>query len=92
MNDCTVNRGKLSVRALFFGETLIVDVLNGRNLKSMDTRGSADPYVKLQLLPHHKFTESAVLKSKVHKHTLFPLFDETFTLLVGYSFSNRILL
>ena len=77
--------GSISVRASFSGDQLTIDILNGRNLKAMDSSGSADPYVKVQLLPSHHFPDAAVLKTKVHKNTLFPLFDETFTLCV-YSF------
>jgi Ca2+-dependent lipid-binding protein len=45
----------------------------------MDANGSADPYVKVQLLPIQQFPDAAILKSKVHKRTLFPLFEESFT-------------
>ena len=72
--------GSITVRASFTGDQLTLDILNGRNLKAMDSSGSADPYVKVQLLPIHHFPDATVLKTKVHKNTLFPLFDETFTL------------
>jgi len=74
--------GSITVRASFSGHQLTLDILNGRNLKAMDSSGSADPYVKVQLLPSHHFPDATVLKTKVHKNTLFPLFDETFTLCV----------
>ena len=72
--------GSLAVRALFVDERLIVQVLNGRDLKVMDVGGSSDPYVKIQLIPGETFGENAVQKTRVHKKTLFPLFDETFIL------------
>ena len=74
--------GSVTVRASFNADQLVIDILNGRNLKAMDSSGSADPYVKIQLLPAHNFPDATVMKTKVHKNTLFPLFDETFTLFV----------
>ena len=70
--------GSLTVRAAFVDDQLTIEVLNGRNLKPMDSSGSSDPYVKIQLLPASQFPDAAELKTKVHKNTLFPLFDETF--------------
>jgi hypothetical protein len=74
-----VGLGSLSVRVIFIDDALNIDILTARNLKAMDTNGSADPYVKVQLLPTHHFPDAAILKSKVHKRTLFPLFEESFT-------------
>lgn len=71
--------GSLTVRAVFVDDNLNIDVLNARNLRRMDATGSADPYVKLQLLPSHHFPDAVVLKTKVQKNTLFPLFDDSFT-------------
>ena len=70
--------GTLAVRALFVDETLTLEILHGRNLKKMDVGGSADPYVKVQLLVPD--TLPPTQKTKVQKNTLLPLFDETFTL------------
>ncbi|EFX82091.1 hypothetical protein DAPPUDRAFT_316637 [Daphnia pulex] len=74
-----VGLGSLSVRVIFIDDALNIDILNARNLKPMDANGSADPYVKVQLLPTQHFPDAAILKSKVHKRTLFPLFEESFT-------------
>lgn len=71
--------GSLSVRVIFIDDALNIDILNARNLKAMDANGSADPYVKVQLLPTTTFPDAAILKSKVLKNTLFPLFEESFT-------------
>ena len=71
--------GSITVRAVFVNDTLTLDILNCRNLKATDSGGSADPYVKVQLMPADKFLDAVVYKSKVHKNTLFPLFDETFS-------------
>jgi len=72
--------GSLAIRAMFIGDELIVEVLNGRNLKVMDYNGSADPYVKVSILPPHHFDDVKSQRTKVQKNTLFPLFDETFNL------------
>ena len=75
--DCGL--GSVTVRALFVNESLTLDILNARNLKPTDSGASADPYLKVQLMPSDKFPDSTGLKSKVHKNTLFPLFEETFS-------------
>jgi hypothetical protein len=74
-----VGLGSISVRAIFIEDTLKINVLNARNLKAMNAHGSADPYIKVKLLPIQHFPDPAKLKSKVHKHTLFPLFEKSFT-------------
>lgn len=72
-------RGSITVRAVFVNDTLTLDILNCRNLKAMDSGGSANPYVKVQLMPADKFPDAPVFKSKVYKNTLFPLIDEKFS-------------
>lgn len=44
--------------------------------------GKCDPYIKIKLLPEEKFAEIKVPKTHVQKETQFPLFDETFNMLV----------
>lgn len=44
--------------------------------------GKCDSYVKIRLLPEEKFVEIKLPKTHVQKETLFPLFDETFNMLV----------
>lgn len=44
--------------------------------------GKCDSYVKIRLLPEEKFTEIKPPKTHVQKETLFPLFDQTFNMLV----------
>uniref|UniRef100_A0A0A9YAH0 Protein unc-13 D n=1 Tax=Lygus hesperus TaxID=30085 RepID=A0A0A9YAH0_LYGHE len=57
---------------------LRIEILNCRNLLPTDSNGSCDPYVKIQLLPEEKFNGVVKPRTKIHKKTLFPLFDETF--------------
>ncbi|XP_046623999.1 protein unc-13 homolog 4B isoform X3 [Neodiprion virginianus] len=49
--------------------------------KLKDGRSSkCDPYVKIRLLPEERFVHIKQPKTRVHKETLFPLFDETFSI------------
>ncbi|PNF14104.1 unc-13-like protein 4B [Cryptotermes secundus] len=72
--------GLLTVRMQFVEDLLRIEVLNARNLHPMDTNGSCDPYVKIHLLPEEKFTTITKPRTKTHKKTMFPLYDEYFTL------------
>lgn len=53
---------------------LTVGILQAADLISMDSGGTSDPYVKVQLLPEKK----KKYDTKVHKKTLNPVFNETF--------------
>jgi len=46
----------------------------------LEFSGLCDPYVKVHLLPEEKFTTVTKPRTKTHKKTLFPLFDENFTM------------
>ena len=70
--------GTLTVRALFVGNELVIEVLNARDLLPVDTNGYADPYVDIRLMPSSKFSDWRQKTQKKGK-TLFPLFDETVT-------------
>lgn len=54
---------------------LVVGILQAAELPAMDVGGSSDPYVKLYLLPDKK----KKFETKVHRKTLEPSFNETFT-------------
>lgn len=89
-----VGLSSLTVRVIFIGNTLTIDILNARNLTRMNTSGldnrkmtkkeekninkSINSYVKVQLLPSHHFPDGVIKRSKVHKNNLFPLFEESF--------------
>lgn len=49
--------------------------MQAAELPAMDVGGSSDPYVKLYLLPDKK----KKFETKVHRKTLEPSFNETFT-------------
>ncbi|XP_021939432.1 protein unc-13 homolog 4B isoform X2 [Zootermopsis nevadensis] len=74
------NLGLLTVRIQFVEDLLRIEILNARNLHAMDANGSCDPYVKVHLLPEEKFRTVTKPRTKTHKKTMFPLFDENFTL------------
>ena len=57
-----------------------IDVMNARNLAPMDSNGSCDPFVRIQLIPEEKFGNVNKIKTKSHDKTLFPLFDEKFSM------------
>lgn len=54
----------------------------------MDSGGTSDPYVKVFVLPDKK----KKFDTKVHKKTLNPVFNETFTFKVSWSSSARCLI
>ncbi|XP_041747130.2 synaptotagmin-1-like [Coregonus clupeaformis] len=60
---------------------MVVGILQACDLPAMDVGGSSDPYVKLYLLPDKK----RKFETKVHRKTLNPTFNETFTFKVLYS-------
>lgn len=72
--------GELSFRCKFDGDTLKIEMINARNLPAMDSNGTCDSFVRIHLLPEHKFSSVEKPKTKTHNKTLFPLYDETFTL------------
>lgn len=56
--------------------------MQAAGLPAMDVGGSSDPYVKLYLLPDKK----KKFETKVHRKTLEPNFNETFTFKVKFFF------
>lgn len=72
--------GELTVRAKIEDNNLKISVINARNLKAMDSNGNTDAFVRIHLLPEHKFSGIVKPKTQTHYKTLFPLFDEDFVL------------
>ncbi|XP_030843625.1 synaptotagmin-1-like isoform X3 [Strongylocentrotus purpuratus] len=60
---------------------LNVGVMQASELPGMDFSGTSDPYVKVYLMPDKK----KKYETKVHRKTLNPVFNETFTFKVPYS-------
>ncbi|XP_076251022.1 C2 and C2B_Munc13-like domain-containing protein staccato isoform X3 [Rhynchophorus ferrugineus] len=72
--------GELSFRCKFQNDSLIIEIMNARDLLVMDSNGTTDSFVRIHLLPEHKFIGVEKPKTKTQNKTLFPLFDETFTI------------
>lgn len=72
--------GILTVQCYFNGRTLEVEIMNAKHLVPMDSDGSCDPFVRIHFFPDCKFGNVSQPKTKVHEKTLFPLFDEKFSM------------
>ncbi|XP_034183357.1 synaptotagmin 1 isoform X2 [Osmia lignaria lignaria] len=59
----------------FNTNSLAVTVIQAEDLPALDMGGTSDPYVKVYLLPDKK----KKFETKVHRKTLSPVFNETFT-------------
>ncbi|XP_040450099.1 LOW QUALITY PROTEIN: synaptotagmin-3 [Falco naumanni] len=75
--------GRLSValRYAYGSQQLVVRVLRALDLPAKDANGFSDPYVKIYLLPDRK----RKFQTKVHRKTLNPVFDETFSFGVPFA-------
>ncbi|CAG7709965.1 unnamed protein product [Allacma fusca] len=80
MNTEIVEHGVLTFRTAYCeeNEILHVEILNCRDLKSCDSDGFNDPYVKLHMIPRERYP-NIKKKTPAERKTLFPLFDKTFT-------------
>lgn len=73
--------GILTIQCFFQGNTLELEVMNAKHLIPMNSDGSTcDPFVRIHFYPEDKFIGIAQPKTKVHQKTLFPLFDEKFSM------------
>uniref|UniRef100_A0A3P9AGZ7 Synaptotagmin n=1 Tax=Esox lucius TaxID=8010 RepID=A0A3P9AGZ7_ESOLU len=79
--DVKLGKLEFSLDYNFTENTMVVGILQACDLPAMDVGGSSDPYVKLYLLPDKK----RKFETKVHRKTLNPTFNETFTFKVPYS-------
>nr|XP_020663896.1 synaptotagmin-3 [Pogona vitticeps]XP_020663897.1 synaptotagmin-3 [Pogona vitticeps]XP_020663898.1 synaptotagmin-3 [Pogona vitticeps]XP_020663899.1 synaptotagmin-3 [Pogona vitticeps]XP_020663901.1 synaptotagmin-3 [Pogona vitticeps]XP_020663902.1 synaptotagmin-3 [Pogona vitticeps]XP_020663903.1 synaptotagmin-3 [Pogona vitticeps] len=75
--------GRLSfgLRYAYTTEQLVVRILRGVDLPAKDANGFSDPYVKMYLLPDRK----KKFQTKVHRKTLNPVFNETFSFNVPFA-------
>lgn len=72
--------GLLTVQCFFSRNTLEIEVMNAKHLVPMDKDGQCDPFVRLHFYPEDKFIGVPQPKTKVIQKTLFPLFDEKFSM------------
>ncbi|XP_010221021.1 PREDICTED: synaptotagmin-3-like, partial [Tinamus guttatus] len=71
----------VAVRYAYGSEQLVVRILRALDLPAKDANGFSDPYVKMYLLPDRK----KKFQTKVHRKTLNPVFDETFSFGVPFA-------
>mgnify|MGYP002655273053 CR=1 FL=1 len=72
--------GLLTVQCFFNKNILEIEIMNAKHLVPMDSDGSCDPFVRIHFYPEDKFINASQPKTKVHQKTLFPLFDEKFSM------------
>lgn len=70
----------------FNSNSLAVTVIKAEDLPALDMGGTSDPYVKVYLLPDKK----KKFETKVHRKTLNPEFNETFTFKVNGYLKNTL--
>jgi hypothetical protein len=72
--------GTITIRAAYYEDKgqLQIEILHGHNMKAYDINGLSDPYVKLRIIPP-EICGPVKNKTKVQEKTLFPMFDEIFT-------------
>lgn len=75
--------GKLSYRMCYnFNESILsVTILRAEKLPAMDLNGYSDPYVKVYLTPEKR----NYYKTRIHRKSLNPTFDETFQFRIAYA-------
>ncbi|XP_053501873.1 rabphilin-3A [Ictalurus furcatus] len=85
-SDDATTLGMLEFSLLYEEEnhTLHCNIIRAKGLKSMDSNGLADPYVKLHLLPGA--SKSNKLRTKTLRNTLNPFWNET---LVYHGLTNE---
>ncbi|XP_023169664.2 protein unc-13 homolog 4B isoform X2 [Drosophila hydei] len=76
--QATSRFGQLTISAQFTDSGLFLNILNARNLVSMDKNGLCDSFVKVFMMPSARFNGFTPVKTAVHNKNCFPLYDEQF--------------
>lgn len=72
---------KLGLKERRDGKAILhAKLLGARELIALDTNGKSDPFIQLQVVPHHLFPGCEVQQSTVKKSTLEPIYNEMFEL------------
>ncbi|XP_058802442.1 synaptotagmin-7 isoform X2 [Phymastichus coffea] len=69
-----VGQIQFSLEYDFQNTTLVLKIIQGKNLPAKDLSGTSDPYVRVTLLPDKKHR----LETKIKRRTLNPRWNETF--------------
>lgn len=79
----SVKLGKIKYSVSYdFGRSILsIEIMEAASLPGLDLCGLSDPYVKIYFEPDKKYCE----KTRVHKNTLNPIFNEKFEFNVSYS-------
>lgn len=72
---------KYSLEFDFNRSVLNVSIHEARDLPGMDLNGLSDPYVNVYMLNNKNFQ---TFRTKIHKRTLNPVFNETFSYQISY--------
>ncbi|KAK1805248.1 hypothetical protein P4O66_019586 [Electrophorus voltai] len=72
--------GRISVKCYYDApeQRLTVEILHAADLIALDANGLSDPFVIIELCPHHLFPNSRSQRTQVKLKTLHPVFDEVF--------------
>ncbi|XP_043945482.1 BAI1-associated protein 3 isoform X2 [Protopterus annectens] len=72
--------GRISVKCYYetSEQKLYVEVLHAADLIALDTNGLSDPFVIVELCPHHIFPLARSQRTQVKNKTLHPVYDELF--------------
>ncbi|MBN3280500.1 BAIP3 protein, partial [Polyodon spathula] len=72
--------GRISVKCYYEAseQKLYVEILHAADLIALDTNGLSDPFVIVELCPHHSFPKAKSQRTQVKNKTLHPVFDELF--------------
>uniref|UniRef100_A0A673FT28 BAI1 associated protein 3 n=1 Tax=Sinocyclocheilus rhinocerous TaxID=307959 RepID=A0A673FT28_9TELE len=72
--------GRISLKCYYDApeQRLTVEILHAADLIALDANGLSDPFVIVELCPHHLFPTARSQRTQVKLKTLHPVFDELF--------------
>ncbi|KAM6957675.1 BAI1-associated protein 3 [Aplochiton taeniatus] len=72
--------GRISVKCYYDApeQRLTVEILHAADLIALDANGLSDPFVIVELCPHHLFPMAKSQRTQTKLKTLHPVFDELF--------------
>ncbi|XP_068613192.1 BAI1-associated protein 3-like [Brachionichthys hirsutus] len=72
--------GRISVKFYYDApeQRLTVEILHAADIIALDANGLSDPFVIVELCPHHLFPTAKSQRTQVKLKTLHPVFDELF--------------